>query len=69
MTLDDLNGSNLIDAMRTNDKALLAQRLETVHLNAGHIVYHPGDDVQYAYFPRFHALASYHVIMADGSAV
>lgn len=69
MTSDELSGSNLIDAMRAADKAMLASRLDSVSFNVGHIVYHPGDDVQYAYFPRFNALTSYHIVMPDGSSI
>lgn len=69
MTSDELSGSNLIDSMRNADKTMLVARLDSVHFKVGHILYHPGDDVQYAYFPRFNALSSYHVIMADGSSI
>lgn len=63
------SGNELIDALPGPDRALLLPWLEPQRCKSGHILYHPGDDVDYAYFPRLSALASYHVIMPEGSAV
>ena len=62
-------GSNLLDALRPADRALLAPHLREVACESGHVLYHPGDDVTHCYFPRHEAVASYHVHMIGGSAV
>lgn len=69
MVRGDLTGSNLLDALRPNERALLASRADNLRCESGHILYHPGDNVRYAYFPRFSAVASFHVVMGDGAAV
>lgn len=63
------SGNSLIDALPAPDRTRLLAAVESLECRAGHIIYHPGDDVRHAYFPRKSALASYHVIMAEGSAV
>lgn len=69
MVREELTGSNLLDALRPNERALIATRADSMHYESGHVLYHPGDNVRYAYFPRFSSVASFHVVMADGSAV
>ncbi|MGD9810957.1 MAG: Crp/Fnr family transcriptional regulator [Sphingobium sp.] len=64
-----LTGNKLISALRPQDRLVLAEMVDEVHLTAGTVIYHPGDEVRYAYFPRFSAIASFHVVMSDGSAV
>lgn len=69
MTVSELSGSRLLDALQAEEKALLAQRVEEMRFDSGHVLYEPGDDVRYAYFPRGTAVTSFHVLMAEGSAV
>jgi len=62
-------GSNLLDALRPEDRDELLPMLEEKTFYEGHVLYDPGDNVQYAYFPRYESVASFHVVMADGSAI
>lgn len=62
-------GSNFLDFLRPGDRAELSPFLEEKTLKTGHILYHPGDEVKHAYFPRFASIGSFHVIMAEGSAI
>ena len=69
MASSEICGSNLLDALRAEERALLKPHLREIELPGGRILYHPGDDVQQCYFPRFGAVASFHVVMAEGAAV
>ncbi|KQM19656.1 Crp/Fnr family transcriptional regulator [Novosphingobium sp. Leaf2] len=62
-------GSDLLSALRLDDLALLEPRLSECTLKAGEIIYHPGDTVDYCYFPTDGAMCSYFVEMEDGTAV
>ncbi len=69
MAVKELTGSSLLDALRPHEQAMVAECAESYGFTSGHVFYDPGDDVRYAYFPRFSAVTSFHVIMADGSAI
>jgi len=69
MVRGGLNGSNLLAALRIDDQARLAEHMDDVSYGLGHVFYEPGMNVKYAYFPRYDAVSSFHVIMADGAAV
>jgi CRP-like cAMP-binding protein len=54
-TLKDLRATldnNLLAALPREEYQRLAPHLELVHLPAGKILYHVGDEVRYAYFPK-----------------
>lgn len=70
MTLspDDLH-SDLIKALNPADRALLMPLLSECSLRSGEIIYHPGDNVEYCYFPLGPSLCSYFVELEDGTAV
>lgn len=69
MASPEPSGSNLLDALRPEDRTLLAPYLRDVSYEAGHILYRPGDDVTHCYFPRHDAIASFMVALASGSVV
>jgi CRP-like cAMP-binding protein len=61
--------NNLLCALKPKDFELLLPSLgQTQHL-AGHVLYEPGDSVDYAYFPCRQALVSYRVMLPDGRGV
>jgi len=62
-------GSDLLSALRQDDLALLEPRLVECRLKSGEIIYNPGDNVEYCYFPTEGAMSSYFVEMEDGMAV
>ena len=62
-------GSDLLSALRQDDLALLEPRLVECRLKSGEIIYNPGDNVEYCYFPTDGAMSSYFVEMEDGMAV
>jgi CRP-like cAMP-binding protein len=64
-----LEGSNLLDALRQKDRALLEPHLTECHFDAGETIYEPGEIVRYAYFPRHAALAVFLVPMENGEVV
>jgi CRP-like cAMP-binding protein len=69
VSLAAISGSDLLSALRQDDLALLEPRLGECRLKAGDIIYNPGDNVDYCYFPTEGAMCSYFVEMEDGTAV
>lgn len=61
--------NNLLRAMHETDRALLLPQLETLHMEAGKVLYEPGDQVRYVYFPGGPALVSFMVLLEDGRGV
>ncbi|MBO9576373.1 MAG: Crp/Fnr family transcriptional regulator [Sphingobium sp.] len=64
-----LHGSELLGALKADDRALIAPHLDELHLKTGHIIHEPGEIVQHAYFPRHDALVAFLVPMADGESI
>lgn len=62
-------GNNLIAVLRDDDRNSVAGRLERWSGAPGQVIYQPGDNVEYAYFPFGAALASFRVSFADGADV
>jgi CRP-like cAMP-binding protein len=62
-------GSDLLSALRQDDLALLEPKLGECRLKSGEIIYNPGDNVDFCYFPTEGAMSSYFVEMDDGMAV
>ncbi len=64
-----LLGSNLLGALSEADRELIRPHLQQISLPSGHVIYEPGDDVQFAYFPRYEAIAAFLIPMPDGEAI
>lgn len=63
------NGSGLLGALRDEDRALIESHATEVRCGSGAVVYQPGDNVEYCYFPLGAAMCSYFVELEDGTAV
>jgi len=61
--------SDLLTALRDPDRALLMPRLTKVRLETGQILYDPGEQVDYCFFPCGGAIASFFVLLENGSIV
>lgn len=62
-------GNNLLGAVRPADFALLKGHLKRIDRAAGTVLYEPGDDVRYVYFPCAQTLVSFMVMLDDGRMV
>lgn len=62
-------GSNLLRALRPADLALLSPKLEEVQCAARQVLYQPGDDVGYVYFPCGSTLLSFVIPLESGKDV
>lgn len=69
ITPPNINQNNLIAALNSADRNLIQAHSRTVRLRSGTILYEPGSLVGAAYFPLGDAVATFHVVMEDGSAV
>jgi CRP-like cAMP-binding protein len=61
--------NNLLAIMQPQDFALIAGQLRERQLAANTVIYNPGDDVEYVYFPCGPSLASFMVSNEDGRNV
>lgn len=66
MAIED---NNLVAAMNRSDRKLLSDIAEFVELKVGKVIYEPGDTVKFAYFPLASSVASFLVVMDDGSVI
>ena len=64
-----IDRNNLAAALNAADQALLSKVARIMRLPAGTNLYQPGDIVTAAYFPLGDAVATFHALMDDGSAV
>ena len=64
-----VEGNNLLAALRPTDLALLEPHFSVVTLENEFMLYEPGESVHFAYFPRWSAVASYLVLLEDGTGV
>src|SRR6218665_565160 len=64
-----LDGSNLLAALRPQDRALLEPHIVECRLPSGHTLYEPGEVVRHAYFPRDGAMAVFLVSLENGEVV
>lgn len=64
---DNPNQNHLIAALPTAIFNLLAPHLELVAMHLGEMIYEPGVQLKYAYFPTT-CIASLHYVMASGSS-
>lgn len=67
-TLEPID-NNLLRALRVDDWAILAPRLEDWSAPSGTVLHQPGDTVRFAFFPRGLSLISYLVVFEDGRAI
>lgn len=61
--------NNLLGALLPRDQEALRPLLQPWPREAGATLYHPGDTVEFVYFPCGPALASFKVVLADGREV
>jgi CRP-like cAMP-binding protein len=61
--------SDLLAALRPQDRDLLFQCLTEVQLETGTVLYDPGQTVDYCYFPSGSAIASFFVLLENGVIV
>lgn len=66
MVLED---NNLLAALNREDRDLIARSADFVEFKAGKVLYDPGDIVTAAYFPLGTAVASFLVVMDNGSVI
>lgn len=64
-----LEKNGLLAALRPQDRESFGQTAHIVRLAGGSILYEPGDMVTAAYFPLGEAVASFMVVLEDGSSV
>jgi len=62
-------GNRLLKILDAQDKLHVAAVATLVQLDTGHVFYEPGDTVTAAYFPLDAAVASFSVVMEDGSEI
>lgn len=62
-------GSNLLNALRSEDLALLEPLFQHWTGPPGHVLYEPGDSVRFVYFPCGPSVVSFRVVLADGPDV
>lgn len=62
-------GSDLLDALYPSDRDALRPYLHEVHMKSGEVIYNPGDNVDYCYFPTGPAISSFFVELDDGTSV
>lgn len=61
--------SDLLAALRPDDRALIEPRCTECQLSAGDVIYHAGDTVEHCYFPTGSAMCSFFVELDCGTAV
>ena len=62
-------GNRLLASLNPTDRAILESSMSSVLLTRGDVLFEPGEDVNYSYFPGPGVVASLVVTMADGRAV
>lgn len=65
----DIRANNLLKSLNQQDRSLLLPHFSEIPVERGKILYEPGDDVKYAYFPCDQTLVSFLVLLEDGRAV
>jgi len=64
-----LEGSNLLSALREDDRAVLEPYVDICEFSSGKILYEPGDVVDYCHLPCGHAVGSFFVMLESGVSV
>ncbi len=65
----DIRANNLLRSLNENDKSLILPHLKEIEAQRGQVLYEPGDDVKFAYFPCDQTLVSYLVSLENGNGV
>ncbi|MGN2244540.1 Crp/Fnr family transcriptional regulator [Frateuria sp. GZRR33] len=61
--------NNLLRALHQDDLVLLQPHLEAQRVEAGQVLYEPGDQVRHVYFPCGPTLISFVVLLEDGRGI
>lgn len=61
--------NNLLRVLKEQDAARLIPHFKEITVEAGQVLYEPGDNVKHAYFPCDQTLVSFHVLLEDGRGV
>ncbi|WP_309622541.1 Crp/Fnr family transcriptional regulator [Novosphingobium sp.] len=61
--------NNLLRALQPQDRESLSRSLTFVELASGDMLYDPGDLIEQCFFPCDAAIASFHVVTAEGEAI
>ena len=64
-----LEKNGLLAALHPHDRELFATAVRIVRIAGGSVLYEPGDQVTAAFFPLGEAVASFMVVLEDGSSV
>jgi hypothetical protein len=64
----DAVGNNLLGMLRGEDFDRLQPFFERISLERGTVLYKPGDDVRFAYFPCGASLTSFMILLEDGKS-
>lgn len=64
-----MTGNNLVDSLKIGDRLQLGAHLELWPARTGQVIYDPGSNVDYAYFPIGPAMASFRIGFGDGDDV
>jgi CRP-like cAMP-binding protein len=59
----------LLRALRPNDLAIIEPSLQEWNGTAGTLLYEPGDEIQFVYFPCGPSLVSFAIVLEDGRSV
>jgi CRP-like cAMP-binding protein len=63
-----LEANNLLRALHPTDFDALKPVLQRIHLERGTVIYKPGDNVHFAYFPCGPSLASFLIMLENGKS-
>jgi CRP-like cAMP-binding protein len=66
---DQIAGNNLLRALRSEDLAVLEPSLQEWDGTAGTLLYQPGDEIQFVYFPCGPSLVSFAIVLEGGHVV
>ena len=66
--MEEVN-NNLLRALQPEDRDFLSRAITKVELASGDMLFDPGDLIEQCYFPCDAAIASFHVVTADGEAI
>jgi CRP-like cAMP-binding protein len=64
-----LEGNNLLAALRSEELDLIGPEVESFDYGSEKVLYEPGDNVRFCYFPRFGAVATFLIEVGDGVAI
>ena len=66
---NEANANNFLRALRPQDGAILEPLLQEWRGESGEILYEPGDNVRWVYFPCGPSMISYLIVLDDGQAI